>query len=154
MAVSREQIQTQRYLKDLDPRFLDVLLGCADEIYCEAGDCLFQLGGKAEAFYLLKQGVIALEIHSAQRGTITIQTLRSGDLVGWSWLFPPHKWHFDAHVLETAELIRFDARAFLAACEADHEMGYQMQQRFARIMLDRLQFTRLQLLDIYGTGPR
>jgi len=154
MTISHAQLQTQRYFKDLNPRYLEVLLGCADEIDCEAGAYVFQLGGKAEAFYLLTQGQVALELYGAQRGAITIQTLHPGDLLGWSWLFPPYKWHFDAHVLETAKLIRFDARAFLAACEADHEMGYQIQQRFARIMLDRLQSTRLQLLDIYGTGSQ
>jgi CRP-like cAMP-binding protein len=83
------------------------------------------------------------------QGRITIETIASGDVLGWSWLFPPYRWHFDAQALELTRAIAFDGACLRAKCDDDHDLGYALQ-RFARIMMQRLQATRLQLLDVYG----
>ena len=79
-----------------------------------------------------------------------IETLHAGDPVGWSWLFAPYRWQLDARALEPCELIGFDGACLRGKCEADHELGYQLMRRFAANLVDRLQATRLQLLDVYG----
>jgi hypothetical protein len=82
-----------------------------------------------------------------------ITTLGAGELVGWSWLFPPYRWHFDARATELTRTIAFDGACLRDKCEQDHDLGYELMRRFASLMLDRLQATRLQLLDVYGRAP-
>jgi hypothetical protein len=81
---------------------------------------------------------------------VTLETLHDGDLVGWSWLFVPHRWEFDGRVQTDTALISFDGACLRGKCESDHELGYELMKRFAQVIISRLQATRLRLLDVYG----
>ncbi|MCB0035545.1 MAG: Crp/Fnr family transcriptional regulator [Anaerolineales bacterium] len=104
----------------------------------------------ATEFYLLVAGDVALTTQFPRRGVVTLQTFHAGAVLGWSWLFPPYEWHFDARTNTPVTAVVFDGAAVRASCEADHEFGYQLMRLFANMMLQRLQATRLQLLDVYG----
>jgi CRP-like cAMP-binding protein len=134
----------------LEPRRLALIAGCAGNAHIRAGTMLFQEGQPADRFFLIRHGAIALEVHSPGTGSHVIETLGEGEVVGWSWLFKPYRWQFDARAIQPARLVAFDGACLRAKCDADHELGYQLMQRFASAMLERLQATRLQLLDIYG----
>jgi hypothetical protein len=99
---------------------------------------------------VVRVGSVALEIH-APTDPLLIETLGAGDLVGWSWIFPPHRWVFDVEVLDRAHLIVIDAACLRDKCNADPAFGYRVMQRFAQVVVERLQATRLRLLDLYGT---
>ena len=79
-----------------------------------------------------------------------MDTLHGGDVLGWSWLFEPYRWHFDADAVEPVSTVAFDASCLRTKCDTDPRLGYQLAQRFARVMLERLQAARLRLLDVYG----
>jgi CRP-like cAMP-binding protein len=140
------------FFADLDPRFLQVVAGCAANGRFPAGTFLGREGEPANQFYLLRHGKVALQIHLPDRGALTIETLEAGEVLGWSWLFPPYRWHFDAQALELTRALVFDGQCLRAKCDADHDLGYALMQRFAHVMLQRLQATRLQLLDLYGVS--
>lgn len=129
---------------------IDLLVGCASNVRFRAGEILFQQEQKADQFYLIREGRVAVDIGSADRGTITIQTLEKGDILGWSWLFPPYVWHFDARAMEDTRAIALDGRCLRGKCDDDNNFGYELMKRFSAIMIERLQSTRLQLMDIYG----
>jgi len=114
---------------------------------------MFREGEEATRFYLLRQGKVALEIFAAQRGPITIETVEAGEVMGWSWLFPPHKWHLSGRVIEPTRAIALDGTCLRAKGEVDHDLGYELMKRVAVIMMDRLQATRIRLLDIYSKSP-
>jgi CRP/FNR family cyclic AMP-dependent transcriptional regulator len=95
-----------------------------------------------------------LEAFAAQRGPITIETIEAGEVLGWSWLFPPYRWHFSARVVEPTRAIALDGVCLRSKGEADHDLGYELVKRVAQIMMQRLQATRLQLLDVYGVPTR
>jgi hypothetical protein len=97
---------------------------------------------------------VQLEIFAPGRGAVTIQTVDEGDVVGWSWLFPPFRWHFDARALDSVRAVAFDGACLRDKCDDDHSLGYELLRRFSPVMLARLQATRLQLLDVYGNGSR
>ena len=84
------------------------------------------------------------------RGLITVQTVREGDVLGWSWLFPPYRWHFGARTLQTTRALAFDGKCLRGKCENDHDLGYELFRRFSQVITERLEATRLQLLDLYG----
>jgi CRP-like cAMP-binding protein len=138
------------FLKDLDPRHLELIVGCASNVRFDPGRFIFRDGEEANQFYILRHGKVALEIVAPQRGPIIVETLGEGDILGWSWLIPPYNWHFDARAVELTRAIALDGKCLRTKCEQDHDLGYELLKRFAHIMEQRLEATRLQLLDVYG----
>ncbi len=130
--------------------FCTLVCSCARNVRFEAGQHLVREGDAADYLYLLREGRVALEMSVPGRGAITFQTLEGGDLVGVSWLIPPYRWTHDAKALERTRAIALDATCLRRKCEADHDLGYALMQRFVPILIERLQGARLQMLDIYG----
>jgi CRP-like cAMP-binding protein len=126
------------------------IAGCGVIAEFAAGTHLGMAGAPADAFYVIREGRVALELHGAGRGALVVETLAEGEVVGWSWLIGRHEWQFDVRTLEPTRAIVFDATAVRARIEADHELGYQLLRRFAGVLVDRLQHTRVRLLDVYG----
>jgi CRP/FNR family cyclic AMP-dependent transcriptional regulator len=145
-----ELITSAPVFAGLDPAQLTLIAGCAGNERAPGGTLLLREGEPAERFYLIREGAIALEVHAPGRGSIVIETLGAGDVVGWSWLFAPYRWQLDARVIEPTALVAFDGACLRGKCEVDHELGYQLMSRFAAQLVQRLQATRFQLLDVYG----
>ena len=139
-----------RALDGLAQRHLELIAGCGRTGRFAAGELLFRAGGPADDFFLIRHGAVGLELPVPQREPVTIETLHDGELLGWSWLFEPHRWMFDAHAVQDTSVVVFDGACLRGKCETDHELGYQLMRRFAAVLADRLQATRLQLLDVYG----
>ena len=139
-----------RALDGLAQRHLELIAGCGRTGRFAAGELLFRAGGPADDFFLIRHGAVGLELPVPQREPVTIETLHDGELLGWSWLFEPHRWMFDAHAVQDTSVVVFDGAYLRGKCETDHELGYQLMRRFAAVLADRLQATRLQLLDVYG----
>jgi CRP-like cAMP-binding protein len=129
---------------------LELIAGCAQNQHAAPDTLLLREGEPADVFYLIRRGTVALEVHAPGRGSQLIETLHPGDPVGWSWLFAPYRWQLDGRTREPCELVAFDGACLRGKCEQDHELGYQLMKRFAADVIDRLQATRLQLLDVYG----
>jgi len=134
----------------LSPAHLSLIAGCGVNEHFAVHAQLFREGTPADRFFLIREGAVALEVDSPGRGPLIIETLHSGDVVGWSWLFEPYRWQFDARAQEPTRVVRFDGACLRGKCEADHELGYQLMRRFAASLIERLQATRMQLLDVYG----
>jgi CRP/FNR family cyclic AMP-dependent transcriptional regulator len=124
--------------------------GCAKNVRFEKGGYLLREGAPADEFYLLREGSVALEINVPGRPGIIIQTVGPGDIVGVSWLVAPYRWTYDARALEPVRAISLDAKCLRGKCEADHDLGFAMMNCFVPMLVQRLQATRLQLLDVYG----
>lgn len=145
-------IEGQPLIESLTCEQRDLLMECAHEVRAEAGTFLLREGAAANHFYIITQGKVALEVHEAGTGTIIIETLGPGEVLGWSWLFAPYRWHFDVRVLEEFSAVAFDGRCIRGKCEADPVLGYRLMEQFARVMMGRLQATRFRLMDLYGTS--
>jgi CRP/FNR family cyclic AMP-dependent transcriptional regulator len=138
------------FFEGLSPEQLQFLAGCASNVRFEPGAFLYREGDEANNFFVLREGKVAIEAFSSKRGAITIQTLTDGDVLGWSWLFPPYYTHFGARAIELTRAISLDGKCLRKKCEEDHDLGYELMKRFSEVMIQRLQATRLQLLDLYG----
>jgi CRP-like cAMP-binding protein len=126
------------------------LAGCAQTAGWEDGATLFREGEEANTFYVIRHGRVALELFVPGRGALTIETIEPGDVVGWSWLVPPYRWHFDGRAVGSIRAVAVDGACLRGKCEQDPAFGYELMRRFAAIMLERLQATRVRLADIYG----
>jgi CRP/FNR family cyclic AMP-dependent transcriptional regulator len=129
---------------------LDLIGGCGKNVHFDGGELLFRQGDPADAFYVLRHGAVALETFVPARGPLVIETIEAGDVVGWSWLFAPYRWNFDARAIDPVRATAFDGVCLRGKCDADPKLGYNLMSRFAQVMIERLQSTRLRLLDIYG----
>src|SRR5450432_4063200 len=89
----------------LDKPYLELLTGCAANVVFKDNDVLFREGEDANAFYVIREGQVALKLYVPGQGTVTIQTIDAGDVVGWSWLVPPHRWYFTAQAIGTTRAI-------------------------------------------------
>ncbi|MBM3837106.1 MAG: Crp/Fnr family transcriptional regulator [Verrucomicrobia bacterium] len=133
------------FLKGLSPDHLRVLADNAMRVQFEEGDFIFREGDPANRFYLIESGQIALESRTAEEPSLVIQTIGLGEVLGWSWLFPPYYWHFDARAIQPAAAIFFYGTRLREQCEDDHDLGYELMTRVTSVVIQRLQATRKQL---------
>jgi CRP/FNR family cyclic AMP-dependent transcriptional regulator len=138
------------FLKGLEPAHLKLIVGCAANVVFNAGQFIFREGEEANNFYFIRQGKVAIETFLPTHGPIAIHTRSEGEVLGWSWLVPPYRWHFDARALELTRAISLDGKCLRQKCEEDHDLGFELMKRFSIIIAGRLEATRLQLLDVYG----
>jgi CRP/FNR family cyclic AMP-dependent transcriptional regulator len=139
------------FFHGMDDSLLQVLVGCACNVRFEKEDVIFREGEEASKFYLIRSGRVALQLFADRRGPLTITTLEEGDILGWSWLSAPYRWKFTARALEVTRAISLDGRCLREKSERDNRLGYELLKRFVHIIEDRLQATRLQLLNVYET---
>jgi len=136
----------------LEQTDLELIAGCGKNVTFAAGERIFREGDDANTFYLIRNGLAALETYVPNRGQSTVATIARGEILGWSWLVPPHRWRLSARAVEDVRAIEFDGDCLRKKCEAIPELGYVLLSRFAGDLADLLTNSYLQLLDVYGNG--
>lgn len=141
-------LKEHTFFKDLEQKYLDFIVGCASNVVFKAGEVIVKEGEPANRFYLIRHGKVAIYI--AQPRSITIQTIKEGDILGWSWLIPPYYYRFSAKTVEDTRAIALDGRCLRGKCEENKDLGYELMKRLVNVFTQRLEATRLQLLDMYS----
>jgi CRP-like cAMP-binding protein len=139
------------FLAGLSYEHMQTLVGCASNVRFEEGSTIMHEGQMANTFYLIRSGRIALDVDVAGKGSVRVQTTGPGEILGWSWLIYPYKWHFTGLAVADTRAIALDGECLRTKCEKDSNFGYEMLKRLAQVMERRLEATRLQILDVYGT---
>ena len=115
------------------------------------GTRLFDEGQDAKGCWLIQTGQVALQSDVPGRGPVIVHTLGPGDMLGWSWLVPPHHWHFTATAHTPVTALALDTVALRALADGDPALGYPLLLGVLEAALARLQATRWRLLDLYGS---
>ena len=140
------------FFKGMDPAALEIIVGCcANEVF-KPGAYLYRQGEPADKFYLIRDGLVAVEIYVPGRPPISVETIEAGEIIGWSWLFPPFKWSNDARAAETVRVISVDGACLRGKMERDQILGYELYKRFVPIMARRLLQTRIRIVEL-ATEP-
>jgi CRP/FNR family cyclic AMP-dependent transcriptional regulator len=129
---------------------LALIAGCAQNRTATDGEYLMREGDPADTFYVIRYGRVALETYLPERGALTIETIDDGDLLGWSWLVPPFRVDFDARAIGNVHTVAFDAACLRGKADEDPMLGYELMRRFIPVIVERLQATRVRMLDVYG----
>ena len=140
------------FFKGLEPSYLSFIAGCGTNVTFQAGQYIFHEGDPADHFYIIRHGKVQREIFVPERGPLPIDTLAEGDVLGWSWLFPPYQRFSDARAMELTRAIALDGACLRDKCDDDHHLGYELMKRLAPLVTKRLQAAMLQLIDLYGNA--
>ncbi|MCX4743401.1 cyclic nucleotide-binding domain-containing protein [Streptomyces antibioticus] len=130
------------------------LMELAREVSFPEDTRIFEAGGVADRFWVVRSGAVSLvqEVTTVQR--VTVASLGAGDLLGWSWLFPPYRWDFGAEAFSPVRAYEFEAQPVTKLCEEDPALGMTLVRLVAEILAHRLEMTRNRLMDQYGTQRR
>lgn len=136
------------FLRGLNQKHWEALAACAMRIHFEPGDLIFRQGDPANRFYLLIKGKVAVEAEGKQGELRTlVQTVGGGEVLGWSWIFPPFYMHYDARAVEPTDAMFLYGTRLREMCEDDQDLGYEMLKRIARVVIDRLVSVEGQLVN-------
>jgi CRP-like cAMP-binding protein len=141
---------TLRLAYALPPQVRNRLLRFGREVDLKPGARLFEEGGRADRFWIVRDGTVALDMHVPGHRTPVIETLGEGDLVGWSWLFEPYVWQLGAETVTRVRAYEFDAVAVRMMCDDDAEFGRAIGRWVGRVLSHRLNAARARLVDLYG----
>jgi CRP/FNR family transcriptional regulator, cyclic AMP receptor protein len=144
--VNSWMLATHPLLRGMRADYLATLSLAATDVRIEAGRRLFEEGDNATRFWLIRSGGINLDQYVPGEGRAVIESIGMGELLGWSWLFPPYQWRFGAVTVSAVSAFEFDAAAVYASCLTDPELDHEITVRVARVLISRLQATRLRLL--------
>jgi CRP-like cAMP-binding protein len=138
------------FLAGMNHTQLTLLTDCAVGRHFDTGQTILCEGEFANGFYLIEAGKVALESETGFGEPILIQTIGAGDLLGWSWMFPPYVWQFSAHAVEPTTALFFYAAMLREYCEKDHSLGYELLKRVSSVMVTRLQAAHNQMLSLHS----
>jgi CRP-like cAMP-binding protein len=136
----------------LEVQFRQILAECGMRANFEAGEKVVAAGEPANGFYLVIRGSIDLET-PGQWTPSRVQTLGAGDILGWSWLFPPYFWHFNALAQEPVETIFFYGSRLRQQCDRDHDFGYELIKGMSQILIAHLQADRERWIEAAHVAP-
>ena len=140
-------IAAHALFKGLAPQYLALLTEAAMLKTFDADEVIFREGDPANRFYLILNGEVAVKNPIGERKPVLLQTIGTDDVLGWSWLFPPYYWHFDARATKPTRAIFFYGTWLRESCERDHDFGYEMMKRMSAVIIKRLQATRKKLAE-------
>jgi CRP-like cAMP-binding protein len=138
------------FLAGMDRAHLASLTDCAMRAHFEPGQVIVREGEIANRFYLIESGKVVLESGEGFGEPVVVEAIGAGDLLGWSWMFPPYVWQFTARVVEPTSAIFFYGTILREYCERDHSLGYELFKRMAPVILRRLQAARKKMLSLHS----
>jgi CRP/FNR family transcriptional regulator, cyclic AMP receptor protein len=142
-----ERIIRHPFFAGMEEQFFAIVILNANERVFAPGEIIFREGKPASHFYLIESGSVGLEMHEPGDGTFGVQDIKAGEVLGWSWLFPPFVWHFQARALDRTRAIVLDGAHLLVAAEQNKRFGYDLLKRVSRTMMQRLYATRKRLIE-------
>jgi len=130
------------FSKDFQPKQVERLATLARPVKFAPEQVIFREGDECKEFYLIVSGRVALEMVVGGK-VLPIQTLSDGDEFGISALIMRSGTHFQVRALQPVD-------ALLEACRQDPDFAVSMMRQMLLVVSERLDATRLQLMDTYS----
>jgi CRP/FNR family cyclic AMP-dependent transcriptional regulator len=144
-----QRVRTHPFLRGMDPAELDILAQCATPTEFDADQVIFRAGEQASGFYLIESGRVALEAQSEEGNTVVVDVVGSGEPLGWSWIFEPYRWQFDARATEATTALCFSGILLRQHRDDDLMLSHELFKRMCEVMVRRLQHARGKFVSLY-----
>ncbi len=141
-----EELSAHPFLFGMTSQDVGLLADCAVRTHFDPGEVIFREGEDANRLYLVETGSVALESRNGDTAVL-VETIGAGELLGLSWLFPPHKWRATARVIEEISAVFFHGDVLRKYAERDRSLGYQLYKRFTEVQTRRLESMRRRVVD-------
>lgn len=128
----------------------ELIAGCGKIVHFKDGDFLMREGQEAKSFYVIRKGTVSIESYVPTRGPVVFSTEHDRGVIGFSWLFPPHRTCFDCRAVGDVRTIMLDGECLRGKSEEHREMGYLLMKQFAQLMVQRMKAARRQMLNVYA----
>jgi len=145
-------LQEYAFFRDLSADHVKAITSCGKSIEFPEQYYIFRAGDAANYFYVIHDGLVSIELLIPDRGVTRLQTVDRGEVLGWSWITPPYRWHFDSRTLRRTHALAFDVDHLRTKCEQDHSLGYAVMKGLTDVIVARLDAMRLQLMDLYASS--
>jgi CRP/FNR family transcriptional regulator, cyclic AMP receptor protein len=146
------QLTAHPFLSGMSPHHLRVLATAASTKQFQKGEIIFRAGERANGFYLIESGTVAIEGSVFEHGPVSTDCIHAGEPLGWSWLFPPYSWHYDARAMEPTTTLFFNGEVLHQLCKDDLTLGHELFKRMSQVMVRRLQASRAKLIEALKPG--
>jgi len=150
----RDLLAENPFFEGMGGHHIEFISGCGEIVNFEEGAFLSREGEYANNFYLILKGEVAVESYVPAKGAMMISRIKEGGISGYSWLFLPYRSQFDTRALTKVKAIQLNGKCLRGKAESDHELGYKLMNKFTQMILQRMQDTRRQMLDIYVTEKK
>ena len=141
-------VATHPFLAGMSPHHIEPLVRCASFVQFGSGQVIFRAGEEAHGFYLIESGSVNLEGAIEDKPHVRIDIVSAGEPLGWSWLFPPYLWHYDALAAKPTTAIFFDRTILRKSCDNDLTLGHDLFRRMCEVMVRRLQASRAKVIEV------
>ena len=145
-----DYLQNDSIFRNMPKRHIQTLADAEHITQTRQGECLFKQGDYTTKFYIVKSGYISVEIPAIYGPSLVMQKLDDDTVLGWSWLTPPYKWVFEANTELDVQVIEFEGKSLLKACDTDSELRYPLLKRFAALMSERLHETGEKMMNTWS----
>jgi CRP/FNR family transcriptional regulator, cyclic AMP receptor protein len=146
------QLAAHPFLSGMSPHHLQILGTAVCTKQFQKGEVIFRAGEPANGFYLIEHGTVAIEGSVFEHGAISTDCIHAGEPLGWSWLFPPYLWHYDARAIEPTTALFFNGEVLHQVCKDDLTLGHELFKRMSQVMVHRLQASRAKLIQALKPG--
>jgi CRP-like cAMP-binding protein len=141
-----KRLAAHPFLKGMSPHHIELLALCAMPTEFDDGQMVLREGEPASGFYLIETGTIALEAKAEDGKRVVIDTVSGGEPLGWSWLFPPYLWSFDARATQPCTAICLSGLLLRQHRDDDLTLSHELHRRASEVMVRRLQAARNKLV--------
>jgi len=161
--VSPELIRRYPFFACLSHDQLIAVAKSATEQMSPAGHRFFEEGDELSEFRLVVEGAISIaipvtdselshEVSGQLTGEmktrdLTVSTVGTGDIFGWSALIPPTNATAGAVALTPCRTIGFDCESLKSSFKRDPEFALLMSQKAAQVIRERLRDRRIESLS-------
>lgn len=152
MKTIKDELKQHPFFEDFDDQDIELIAGCGKHEVFKEDEIIAHEQEDADRFYLIKSGMIGVSMPIPNHDNQIIQTLDDNEIFGWSWLFPPYKWTAQAIALKETHTISLDGKCLRSKLDSNPALGYKLMKRFSLLISKRLNASRLQVLDIYGSS--
>lgn len=137
----------------LRPDQVNAISEASETLNCVAGETVYERGAKADHFFTVLKGRVALRLAGKEGVRIVIDEVTNGAMFGSCVCFNRDSYALTAQCTEDSEILKVEGAVLKNLMDEDLMMGYGLQTRISEIYFTRYTDTMKKLQAIVMNIP-